>query len=187
MADNNHEYQGTLCIILWPPVATYLGALGLLDGAPCLMYGRGRTGEKSLADKKPPLPWPSSPRPPPSGVLASTYYSALQRHINAWMEGENLDPDSGVPHLGHALACLAILVDAQMTGQLTDDRNYRGEGYRKCLITLTEMVPLIRARYADKRPTHYDARSGAPSAHETAVETLRRRVPGGSVFEYERS
>lgn len=150
---------------LWPPVATYLGALGLLDGA--CKYGRANWRE--------------------SGVLASTYYSALNRHINAWLEGENLDPDSGVPHLGHALACLAILVDAQMTGQLTDDRNYRGEGYRKCLITLTEMVPLIRARYADKRPTHYDARSGAPSAHETAVETLRRRVPGGSVFEYERS
>lgn len=127
---------------LWPPVATYLGTLGLLDGA--CKYGRANWRE--------------------SGVLASTYYSALNRHINAWMEGENLDPDSRLPHLGHALACLAILVDAQMTGQLTDDRNYRGEGYRKVMTTLTALVPTIRERHKDKSPKHYDKRDEEPFA-----------------------
>ncbi len=127
---------------LWPPVATYLGTLGLLDGA--CKYGRANWRE--------------------SGVLASTYYSALNRHINAWMEGENLDPDSRLPHLGHALACLAILVDAQMTGQLTDDRNYRGEGYRKVMTTLTALVPTIRERYKDKAPKHYDKQDEEPFA-----------------------
>lgn len=143
---------------LWPPVATYLGTLGLLDGA--CKYGRAN--------------WRAS------GVLASTYYSAIQRHINAWMEGENLDPESGLPHLGHALACLAILADAQMTGMLTDDRNYRGEGYRTVMTTLTALVPTIRARHKDKSPKHYDKRDEAPfvTAHETAAEILHRRAPG---------
>ena len=43
-------------------------------------------------------------------------------HLNAWAEGEEAAPDSGVHHLGHARACLGILLDAQETGNLIDDR-----------------------------------------------------------------
>lgn len=79
-----------------------MGCLGLMDGA--LKYGRAN--------------WRVS------GVRASIYFDAASRHLNAWFEGEGQDPDSGLPHLSHALACLAILVDAEAAGMLVDDRQF---------------------------------------------------------------
>lgn len=55
-------------------------------------------------------------------VQARIYVDAALRHILAWHDGEENATDSGVPHLGHALACLMILVDAKETGNLVDDR-----------------------------------------------------------------
>jgi hypothetical protein len=55
-----------------------------------------------------------------------TYIGALRRHLAAWVDGEQLAEDSGKPHLGHALACLAILVDAQAAGTLIDNRPAAG-------------------------------------------------------------
>jgi hypothetical protein len=55
-------------------------------------------------------------------VSASTYVSAAKRHIDAWWERQEVDPESGRHHLGHALACLAILIDAQKFKNIVDDR-----------------------------------------------------------------
>lgn len=55
-------------------------------------------------------------------VKASTYLGAVMRHIDAWRDGEDIDPDSGVSHLGHAAANLAILLDTAKHGTLVDDR-----------------------------------------------------------------
>ncbi|MEP2533501.1 dATP/dGTP diphosphohydrolase domain-containing protein [Shimia sp.] len=55
-------------------------------------------------------------------VSASVYYNAAFRHIAAWYEGEQNAPDSGVHHLGHVMACCAILLDAEAQGKLNDDR-----------------------------------------------------------------
>lgn len=38
------------------------------------------------------------------------YYAALMRHLQAWRGGEAVDPESGLPHLGHALCCMVFLV-----------------------------------------------------------------------------
>lgn len=43
------------------------------------------------------------------GMAYSEVYSALQRHLGAWLEGEDCDADSGLNHLDHAAACLAFL------------------------------------------------------------------------------
>jgi hypothetical protein len=56
------------------------------------------------------------------GVSASTYVSAAERHIRAWLDGETDAADSKVHHLGHAIACLAIILDAEAIGNLVDDR-----------------------------------------------------------------
>ena len=56
------------------------------------------------------------------GVRASVYYDALMRHVAAWWEGEDVDPDSGLPHLSKATACLVVLRDSQRRGNCTDDR-----------------------------------------------------------------
>jgi hypothetical protein len=117
---------------LWPETATAMGTLGLLDGA--LKYGRNNWRE--------------------TGVRATIYIDALKRHINAYAEGEDLDPDSKMPHLAHALACLAILVDADAAGKLNDDRNYPG-GYRSLVEELTPFVKQIKERHADKLPKHW--------------------------------
>jgi hypothetical protein len=55
-------------------------------------------------------------------VAASVYIHAMLRHIKAWQEIEDIDPESGVSHLGHVIACCGILLDAQRHGQLVDDR-----------------------------------------------------------------
>ena len=117
---------------LWPETATLYGCLGLLDGA--LKYGRANWRE--------------------TGVRATIYVDALKRHANAWLEGEDFDPDSGVPHLAHALACLAILVDAEAAGKLNDDRAYPG-GYRALVEELTPHVKRLKEKHADKAPRHW--------------------------------
>lgn len=55
-------------------------------------------------------------------VQAMTYVHAAMRHLAAYTEREAIDPESGVPHLGHAMACCGILYDAEMNGTLIDDR-----------------------------------------------------------------
>lgn len=55
-------------------------------------------------------------------VKARIYVDAALRHIKAWEEGEEYAVDSGAHHLGHARACLGILLDAQETGCMIDDR-----------------------------------------------------------------
>lgn len=117
---------------LWPETASALGALGLLDGM--LKYGRGNFRE--------------------IGVRASIYQDAAKRHLDYWFEGEDNDPDSGLPHLAHALACLAILVDAEACGKLTDDRQVAG-GFRKLMTKLTPHVARLKALHSGKNPKHY--------------------------------
>lgn len=38
------------------------------------------------------------------------YYAALRRHIAAWRKGEELDPESGLPHLAHAACNIMFLM-----------------------------------------------------------------------------
>lgn len=45
------------------------------------------------------------------GMKWSEVYSAMQRHLLAWQEGEDIDPESGLPHLAHAGCCLAFLME----------------------------------------------------------------------------
>jgi hypothetical protein len=79
-------------------------------------------------------------------VKASVYIAAAKRHLAAWLDGERLAPDSGVHHLGHARACLAILLDAEATGNLVDDRPPSGTA-SELIAALTRVgAALDRAR-----------------------------------------
>lgn len=57
-----------------------------------------------------------------AGVRSSTYISAMKRHLDAYISGEEFDPVDGTHHLGNIMACAAILLDAQAAGKLNDDR-----------------------------------------------------------------
>lgn len=56
------------------------------------------------------------------GVRASVYYDAYNRHVDAWWEGEDIDPDSGLHHLDKAMACLIVLRDSMLKSNWADDR-----------------------------------------------------------------
>ena len=62
-------------------------------------------------------------------MRASIYYSALLRHVMAWWEGEDVDPDSGLNHLTKAASCLAVLMDALHQGKLYDDRPVKSKPF----------------------------------------------------------
>jgi len=48
--------------------------------------------------------------------------AAAMRHILAFNNGEDLDPESKLPHLAHAMCCLMFLLEFQKTHQHLDDR-----------------------------------------------------------------
>jgi hypothetical protein len=39
------------------------------------------------------------------------YYAAAMRHLSAWRQGENIDPETGRSHLAHAACCLVFLME----------------------------------------------------------------------------
>ena len=39
------------------------------------------------------------------------YFDAMQRHVWSWKQGEQLDPESGIHHLAHAMCCLMFLYE----------------------------------------------------------------------------
>jgi hypothetical protein len=51
-------------------------------------------------------------------------YSSAQRHLNAFWAGEDNDPESGLPHLDHAITQLMILKIQTLEGPEQDDRFY---------------------------------------------------------------
>lgn len=59
-------------------------------------------------------------------ISSSVYYGAALRHISAWWDGEDLAEDSGIHHLHHAIACIAMLIDGSSVGKLNDNRPTKG-------------------------------------------------------------
>jgi hypothetical protein len=90
---------------LIPPAALLHEAMAFLDGA--IKYG--------------PYNWRKEK------VSAEIYIGAAMRHLLAWQDREELSRDARRHHLGHARACLGILIDAQANNQLEDDRPEPGK------------------------------------------------------------
>lgn len=55
-------------------------------------------------------------------VQLRTYIGAAQRHLLDFLESEEVAADSLALHLGHTMACCAIMIDAMAHGSATDDR-----------------------------------------------------------------
>lgn len=60
-------------------------------------------------------------------VEAMTYANAAMRHLYKWIDGQALDEESGCHELAHAIACLAIVIDAEAVMKLIDDRPHKGD------------------------------------------------------------
>lgn len=63
-----------------------------------------------------------------AGLEATRLLAAALRHIYAVLDGEDLDPESGASHLGHAGCCLAMYLETQHLGTLKDNRYRKPEG-----------------------------------------------------------
>lgn len=42
------------------------------------------------------------------------YMAAARRHINAWMQNESYDDESGLPHLAHAITSLMFILELEL-------------------------------------------------------------------------
>lgn len=55
------------------------------------------------------------------GMDWSRILNAVYRHLDAFKLGENLDPESKLPHLAHAFWGLMVLTEFQLTGNGKND------------------------------------------------------------------
>lgn len=90
---------------LVPSTATIQLALAMQNGAD-------KYGAYNWRDKK---------------VQTMIYLDACQRHVLSYLDGEEAAEDSGIKHLAHAMACLAIILDAEENGCLIDNRPKKGK------------------------------------------------------------
>ncbi len=90
---------------LIPPVAN-------IYEARVMELGASKYGEKN---------WRDSP------VRLSVYISASLRHFAALSDGQDIDHESGQPHIAHIRANTGILLDALEQGTLIDDRKTAGK------------------------------------------------------------
>lgn len=75
--------------------------------APAMANGAAKYGAYNWRDKR---------------IKYTVYLEAIQRHLLALMDGEDLAADSGIHHAAHIGANIAILADALSLGLVVDDR-----------------------------------------------------------------
>lgn len=122
-----------LPLSLVPGSAIAFASVGMFNGAG--KYGRNNWRE--------------------AGIRPSIYVDAAKRHLTDWFEGEDYDPEDGVHNLSGAIACVCILIDALVTDQLNDDRNYNGKGWRKARSMMEPHIARLRELHKDRNPKHW--------------------------------
>ena len=85
------------------------------------------------------------------GVRGSVYYDATMRHLMAWWEGEDTDPDSGLSHVTKAIASLVVLRDAMLLNKFVDDRPPKA---KIILHELNRNVETLAAKYPKPVPPY---------------------------------
>ena len=102
-----------------------------------------------------------------AGVRASVYYDALWRHIGAWWEGEDIDPESGVHHIIKAMTCLLVLRDSQHSGNWVDDRPMRIGG-GALIQELNKMAAELIDKYPNPEEPYLEIYGGQKNASDTS-------------------
>lgn len=89
------------------------------DNVPISLLLHAVPGANNGANKYKPWNWLQLP----DGEMSlKTYLNAIQRHLLLYRAGQDVASDSGVHHLDHIIAGLAVLRDAQLFGKVADDR-----------------------------------------------------------------
>ncbi len=63
-----------------------------------------------------------------NGIQNSRLYSATMRHMMKWMKGEDIDPESNLPHLAHAGTNILMLIWNVSNKPEMDDRYISEKG-----------------------------------------------------------
>ena len=109
-----------------------------------------------------------------SGVRASVYFDAVMaRHMPAWWEGEDIDPDSDLHHITKAIAGLCVIRDAMIQGKFIDDRPPKSPaGWQAAL---NDKVKALLAKYPNPVPPYLEGDERMrpqPSAGDLAYAKL---------------
>jgi hypothetical protein len=100
--------NGKAPLALLPPEA-------LIKIAEVLAFGAEKYGANNWRDDGDKTQWSRS-------------YSSLQRHLNAFWSGQDIDPESGLSHLAHAATQIFILMVQKSDGHTHMDDRYKVEG-----------------------------------------------------------
>jgi hypothetical protein len=87
-----------------------------------------------------------------AGVRHSVYYDAINRHLDAWWEGQDIDPDSQLHHLVKVAACCFVMMDSILAGNDVDDRPPAlHEGFMK---DMNKKAEEMLARLPEAKPAY---------------------------------
>lgn len=87
------------------------------------------------------------------GVRYSVYYDAALRHLIAWWEGQDEDPDSGLSHITKAIAGLIVLKDSMNQENAHDDRPIKVKN-QEWVLDLNKKAGEIIDKYKDALPPY---------------------------------
>lgn len=121
--------------------------MGLEDCARVFDYGRRKYASWNWA----------------KGMAWMVVFGCLLRHLYAWARGEDNDPESGLPHLGHAMCNLVMLCVFARTYPEGDDRP------KQWLQAAMSPAKALDSVSMDVPATAYDANLGSlnlPSDHD---------------------
>ena len=88
-----------------PPIAL-LPISGLFEAAKVMGFGATKYGKYNWA----------------GGIEYTRLTSAAMRHILYFLGGEDLDPETGISHIAHAICCLLMLHEMIVRYPDMDDR-----------------------------------------------------------------
>ncbi len=112
-------------------------------------------------------------------ISVSVYAGAILRHLIHFLMGENRADDSQVHHLGHIMACCAMVIDSQARGTLNDNRaGLDLEGYHALLEDAEKRLQFLASRDVSKFDLHDVVRPNEKVAEEPSNdETSKPKEP----------
>jgi len=128
-----------------------------------------------------------------SDVPIMTYIGAIHRHVAALLDGEDTDPESGLPHAAHIMTSCAIVIDSANAGTLVDDRPPPGgASFDLAYHAHHGVLPKLPSPHKDETQGEQDTGTAPPALTPTPSNHVSpdsggfsRSVPGGlSAAEY---
>jgi hypothetical protein len=115
---------------------------GAIFSAPAHANGAGKYG---------PFNWRNQP------VQLMTYIEAVQRHLAAFVDGQDLAEDTGIHHVAHAIAGLNIIADAMGLGNLIDNRPAKGPAADMLRAQDKSVAPVVTVHDPDALQAMFEA------------------------------